>query len=189
MRRTPIVLTATVAGLAGVLAFHTSPAHLGALPVASDPTGNPTTGGGTSSNTPASTGNTPTGNGTASTTPKTTPNTTPKPAATTTTPKPTSSGTGLKTVDGPSVNYSFGVLSVAVTVNLTTRKITKVGIASLEDDGSPRSEMIDQQAIPVLEQEALQAQSANIQSVSGASFTSSGFQQSLQGALHTLGLA
>jgi uncharacterized protein with FMN-binding domain len=50
-----------------------------------------------------------------------------------------------------------------------------------------RSQSIDQQAIPLLEQEAMQAQSANIQGVSGASYTSAGFEQSLQAALHTLG--
>jgi uncharacterized protein with FMN-binding domain len=78
------------------------------------------------------------------------------------------------------------VLSVRVTVSGS--KITKVGIASLDDGGNPRSQFIDQQSIPMLEQQVMQAQSANIQGVSGASYTSAGFVQSLQGALHTLGL-
>jgi uncharacterized protein with FMN-binding domain len=180
MRRTPIVLTATVAGVAGVLAFHTSPSHLGTLPAASAPTDNPTAGNGTTGTGTGGNNNTTTGKGTKATSHKATPSAGTSSAST---------GSGTKTVNGPSVNYSFGVLSVSVTVNLSTHKIVKVGIASLEDDGSFRSEMIDQQAIPILEQEALQAQTANIQSVSGASFTSSGFQQSLQGALTTLGLA
>ena len=42
--------------------------------------------------------------------------------------------------------------------------------------------------ITILEQEALRAQSANIQGVSGASYTSAGFAQSLQSALHSLGM-
>jgi uncharacterized protein with FMN-binding domain len=63
-----------------------------------------------------------------------------------------------------------------------------VQIASLDDGGNFRSESIDQQSIPILEQEALQAQSANIQSVSGASYTSAGFEQSLQSALTELGI-
>jgi uncharacterized protein with FMN-binding domain len=88
-------------------------------------------------------------------------------------------------VDGPAVDYNFGVLSVSVTVS--GGRITKVGIASIDDGGMSRSQAIDQQAIPILEQEALQAQSANIQGVSGASYTSAGFEQSLQAALHTLG--
>lgn len=66
-------------------------------------------------------------------------------------------------------------------------KITNVTIAALDDGGNPRSQFIDQQSIPLLEQEAMSAQSANIQGVSGATYTSAGFQQSLQSALSTLG--
>ena len=40
----------------------------------------------------------------------------------------------------------------------------------------------------MLEQQALQAQSANIQGVSGASYTSAGFQESLQSALSKLNI-
>jgi len=76
------------------------------------------------------------------------------------------------------------VLSVSVTVSGT--KITKVGIASIDDGGNFRSQSIDQQSIPMLEQQALQAQSANIQGVSGASYTSAGFERSLQSALGQL---
>lgn len=83
------------------------------------------------------------------------------------------------------MNYNFGVLSVSVTVQGT--KITKVSIASLSDGGNYRSQSIDQASIPLLEQQALQVQSANIQGVSGASYTSAGFQLSLQDALKTLG--
>jgi uncharacterized protein with FMN-binding domain len=79
------------------------------------------------------------------------------------------------------------VLSVSVTAS--GKKITNVGIASIADGGNYRSESIDQQAIPILEQEALQAQSANIQGVSGASYTSAGFEQSLQAALSQLGIS
>jgi len=77
------------------------------------------------------------------------------------------------------------VLSVTVTV--TGKKITNVGIGSIDDGGNFRSQSIDQQSIPILEQEAVQAQSANIQGVSGASYTSVGFEQSLQSALSQLG--
>ena len=85
---------------------------------------------------------------------------------------------------GSAVNYSYGVMAVKVTVSGS--KILNVGIASIDDGGNPRSESIDQQAIPILEQEVMQAQNANIQGVSGASYTSAGFTQSLQSALHSL---
>jgi uncharacterized protein with FMN-binding domain len=84
------------------------------------------------------------------------------------------------------LNYNFGELAVKVTANGT--KITKVVVVSLNDGGNPRSQSIDSASIPILEQEAMAAQSANIQSVSGASYTSAGFAQSLQGALTQLGL-
>ena len=162
MRRTPIVVTATVAGLAGVLAFHTTPARLN--PLGLTPTPDPTASQPDSA---------------ASTSPASTPASTSNPAST----KPG----GTRTVDGPVVNYNYGNLSVSVTVSGS--KITKVGIASLDDFGVPRSEQIDQQSIPILEQEATAAQSADIQGVSGASYTSAGFERSLQAALRTLGLS
>jgi uncharacterized protein with FMN-binding domain len=66
-------------------------------------------------------------------------------------------------------------------------KLQNVAIASINDGGTFRSESIDQQAVPILERESIQAQSASIQGVSGASYTSAGFQQSLQSALSQLG--
>jgi uncharacterized protein with FMN-binding domain len=92
-----------------------------------------------------------------------------------------------RTATGPAVYYDYGTLSVRVTVS--GHKIAKVSIASLDDGRDPRSQFIDQQSIPLLEQEVMQAQSANIQGVSGASYTSAGFHQSLQGALSSLGFA
>lgn len=162
MRRAPIVITATVVGLAGVLAFHTRPAQL-SLPVVPAPGATRMPAPGTS---PSGTA------GRASASPA--PGKTGRPAGDTT-----------RSATGPGVNYSYGVMSVRVTVS--GAKILKVGLGTLDDGGNLRSESIDQQAIPILEHEVLQAQSASIQGVSGASFTSSGFEQSLQGALHALG--
>jgi uncharacterized protein with FMN-binding domain len=84
------------------------------------------------------------------------------------------------------VNYNYGILSVVV--KASGSKITNVTIASIDDGGNFRSQSIDQQSIPILEQQAMQAQSANIQGVSGASYTSAGFAQSLQSALSKLGV-
>ena len=171
MRRAPIVITATVAGLVGVLAFHTTPARLsaGTLPGVS----------GTSA--AAGSGGSPPGQGTSGS------GSPPSSPAAHARPKGTAHAQpgGTRTVAGPAVNYNYGVLSVSVTVSGS--KMTKVGIASIDDGGMQRSQLIDEQAIPILEQEAMQAQSASIQGVSGASYTSAGFQQSLQAALQTLG--
>jgi uncharacterized protein with FMN-binding domain len=73
-------------------------------------------------------------------------------------------------------------------VTVSGTRITNISIASINDGGNPRSAYIDQQSIPMLEQQALTAQSANIQGVSGASYTTAGFAQSLQSALSKLGM-
>jgi hypothetical protein len=169
MRRAPIVITATVVGLIGVLEFHTRPSAggIGTITAAGAAAAtSPASAGGNASSAGSSRG------GSGSSAP-------PRPGS-------TSPPAGTRTAVGPAVNYSWGVLSVSVTASGT--KITKVGIASLDDGGNPRSQYIDQQSIPLLEQQAMQVQSANIQGVSGASYTSAGFQQSLQGALQKLGL-
>jgi uncharacterized protein with FMN-binding domain len=170
VRRTPIVLGGTLAGLIGVLAFHTTPARSS---FATGP-GAATSPGPAAGASPAATSpSTASGGGpTAGASPK--PTAASQPAA------------ASRTTVGPSVNYNYGILSVRVTVS--GKKIVKVGIASLDDGGDPRSVSIDQQSIPILEQEVMQAQSANIQGVSGASYTSAGFVQSLQSALHSLGM-
>ena len=49
--------------------------------------------------------------------------------------------------------------------------------------GSGRDQEINSYAIPILQQETVAAQSAQIDAVSGASYTSAGYQQSLQSAL------
>lgn len=159
------MITATAVGLIGVLEFHTHPAAVGAGTI-------PAAGAAATASPAATARSRASSNGSG----------TPRPGST-----PSRSGTGgTRTATGPAVNYSWGVLSVSVTASGT--KIVKVGIASLDDGGNPRSQFIDQQSIPMLEQQAVAAQSANIQGVSGASYTSAGFAQSLQGALHKLGL-
>jgi uncharacterized protein with FMN-binding domain len=158
MRRAPIVLAATVAGVAAVLSFHTKSAQLtlGSPTRAAAPMAPPTTS-------------------VASGPPPHTP----------TTAVPTTAAPTTKTAAGVAVNYNYGILSVQATVS--GGRLTNVTIASIDDGGNFRSQSIDQQSIPILEQQALQAQSARIQGVSGASYTSAGFEQSLQSALTQLG--
>jgi uncharacterized protein with FMN-binding domain len=75
-----------------------------------------------------------------------------------------------------------------VKVTASGNKITNVTIGTLSDGGNSRSQSIDSYSIPQLTSQAMAAQSANIQGVSGASYTSAGFKQSLQGALTALGI-
>lgn len=92
------------------------------------------------------------------------------------------SGASLKdgTFTGKSVQTPYGDIQVAVTVS--GGKITDVTTPTLQAyDG--RSQRINSQAAPMLKQEVLQAQSANVNMISGATFTSQGYLTSLQSAL------
>ena len=72
--------------------------------------------------------------------------------------------------------------SVQVEVTISGGKITNVKFLQYPDTHAT-SVVINQQAMPYLEQEAIHAQSANVQLISGATFTSQAFQQSLSSAL------
>lgn len=183
MRRSGLVFSGTMVGLVGLLGYRAMAPSSLAFSVAPPATGSATTTtlGGSTTTSPPST--------TTSTTPRTvtstttrTSTTTPPTTTTTTTAPPTAS----RTATGSLVDYSYGILSVKVTV--TGSKIVKVSIASINDGGNYLSQSIDSRSIPQLEQQALAVQSASIQGVSGASYTSAGFAQSLQSALGKLGL-
>lgn len=93
----------------------------------------------------------------------------------------TASGTFL----GAVAQTRYGPVQVRIVVSDGT--ITDVTAPQLTGaDG--RSVAISAQAAPVLRQEALQAQSAQIQAVSGATFTSEGYTTSLQSAIDQAGL-
>ena len=130
MRRSPLVLAGTVAGTAGVLAFH---AHASPVPTATA----------------------------------------------------TRSGSGSSgTATGDAVDTRYGPAQVKVTV--ADGKITSIEAVQLQGN-DPRSVQISSSAEPVLQQEALAAQSADIDVVSGATYTSESYAQSLQSALDKLG--
>jgi uncharacterized protein with FMN-binding domain len=94
----------------------------------------------------------------------------------------TGSTTGAKdgTYTGSSVSTRFGTVQVRVTVS--GGKITDVTPLQLTDAGG-RSVQISNYAAPILRTEVLAAQSAKVNSVSGATYTSTGYLTSLQSAL------
>ena len=87
---------------------------------------------------------------------------------------------GGKVVTGEVINGPYGPSQVAIT--LSGGKITKVTVLQHTDDGE-NSQQIDGNALPKLTAETLTAQSAKIDAVSGASYTSAGYIKSLQSAL------
>jgi uncharacterized protein with FMN-binding domain len=149
MQRSPIVIAATIAGTAGVLAFH---------PHAETQTATAST---------------------ASTTRTATATATPSGSAGST------SGSGASgTATGDAVDTRYGSAQVRVTVK--NGKITNIEALELQGN-DPRSLEISSSAEPILKQEALTKQSADIDAVSGATYTSGSYDQSLQSALDKLG--
>jgi uncharacterized protein with FMN-binding domain len=84
---------------------------------------------------------------------------------------------------GPSERYGYGVLAVKVTER--DGRIVNLNVVGLQTS-EPFSASIAQRAIPVLRGEVLEAQSANVATVSGATYTSEAYLLSLQAALDRL---
>ena len=97
---------------------------------------------------------------------------------------PTASPTAINgTFTGPSVFVNYGNVQVKITV--VNGRITDA-VAVVAPSG--RNDRWTNMAVPILKQQTLKAQSANIQGASGASYTSYGWYTSLQGALAQAGL-
>ena len=163
-RRTPMVVLGTLIGLVAIGSFRASPAALSMTTTAPAPTSVTATSRNTSTSTNHST-------------------TTPSSAAKSSS---TAAPSAVRSQTGSTVNYNYGTLAVSVTVQGKT--ITNISVPSLNDGGNSYSQSLDSMSIPILTKEAMAAQSASIQSVSGASYTSAGFIQSLQSALTALGI-
>lgn len=168
MRRAIIATAGTVVGLVALLDYKSSgtirPSHVavnGGSPAAAPPSTAPGTT--ITRPTPGTTGATPTAPATPSTT---------SPAA--------SSGQYA----GTDVVYRYGDIVVQITV--ANGRITNISTPQ-ESARDERSQFINGQAIPILTSEALAAQSLQFDVVSGATFTSDAFAQSLQSALTKAG--
>jgi len=96
-----------------------------------------------------------------------------------------STATGTKTVTGETAQTRWGPVQVKITVK--NGKITDVTAVQSPSD-NPRDQEINSYALPELRREVLAAQSASIDTVSGATYTSDGYRQSLQSALDSAGL-
>lgn len=162
MKRVVASVLGTVAGLVALLSFksHNHPLHAaGALPSAGVPATAGTPGAAATSAPPAN-----------------------RPAGTSARP----AGTGsARTVMGNAEQTQYGIVQVQVTV--TGTHIDNVSFVQLQAfDG--RSQEINSEAAPILLQETIAAQSSHIDAVSGATYTSDGYVQSLQSALDQVGI-
>lgn len=190
MRRALLTIGGTVAGLAALLSFKTHP--LGALASTAPPA---PAAGSSSATRPAAQGigsvnGTGQGGATAKQGSTARPGSTAKPAGTTgrgsgATGSGGNAASSTRTVTGSVASTQYGPMQVAVTV--AGKRITKVTVLQQTSDGAESSQ-IDAMAIPQLKSETLTAQSAHIDAVSGATYTSSGYKQSLQSALDKAGV-
>lgn len=88
-------------------------------------------------------------------------------------------------VSGSVVQTRYGPVQVQLSVS--GGEVTAASVLQYPS-GDPRSSQISGYALPVLTDETVSAQSASIDMVSGATFTSTGYVQSLQSALDQAGL-
>jgi uncharacterized protein with FMN-binding domain len=183
MKRALLIAGGTVGGLGAVLAI--TPPQLGstsAINIAGAPTAGASSG--TAEVTPASSSS-----ATAVATKSARPAVTKKAgaaASSAATTAPTAAATTAAingTFTGPSVNVNYGNVQVKITV--VNGRITDA-VAVKAPAG--RNDRWTNMAVPILKEQTLAAQSANIQGASGASYTSYGWHTSLQGALAQAGL-
>ena len=164
MRRITAGLAATTAGIALVIGVKASSASAPRSALAASgqalrgPQGTPEAGASPGSASPGTTGTGTTGTG-----------------------QQKASTTGSYT--GSTVDTRYGPVQVRAVVK--AGKLTNVVVLQQTDGG--RSSQIDSYALPILTTEALKAQSADIDVVSGATYTSQGYAQSLQAALDAAG--
>jgi len=167
VRKIVVALMGTVSGLIMLFSYHTSLGGGGTVALAPIGTGTSTTTGSSgattdgsgsgSSSSPGSGSSSSSGSGGSG-----------------------SSGSGTTTVTGDTAQTQWGPVQVQITVSSgTITDVTAVQYPS----GNGRDQEINSYALPVLAQEAVAAQSANIDHVSGATVTSDGYVQSLQSAL------
>ena len=88
-----------------------------------------------------------------------------------------------RTASGVVEQYGYGELSVTVAVR--GNQITGVSVPLLRT-AEPYSQQLAQQVIPMLRAEVLAVHSARIHGVSGATYTSAAYAQSIQSALDKL---
>jgi uncharacterized protein with FMN-binding domain len=97
---------------------------------------------------------------------------------------PPATGT-TQTVTGQVADTRWGPVQVQLTVS--GHRITDVAVVQYPN-GNRRDQEINSQALPILVQETIAAQNANIDMVGGATVTSDGYLRSLQSALDKAGL-
>ena len=180
MKRVIVAVAGTITGLVMLLSFKTR----GASPPASVATGAAGTTG-TTGTTNAAAGDSQSAGGTSAAGSSSAPGSAASsPAASSGTSPTVASGT--RTVTGNPISTRYGPVEVQITVsNGQVAQVTALEYPT----ATRRDQQINAYAIPALNQEALAAKSYKIDMISGATYTSVGYIDSLQSALNKAGLA
>lgn len=160
MRRAPIVLIATVLGTAGVLLF--KPLSTTSVASATSADTGASSSGSAATSPPSSGASASSGSSSGS----------------------SSSGAADGTYTGEAETTRFGTTQVKVTIS--GGKITEITTVQLNQN-EPRSVQISQSAVPTLRSEVLSKQTAAVDTVSGATYTTAQYEASLQSALDSAG--
>ena len=186
MKRALLIAGGTVGGLGAVLAI--TPPQLGSSSSINIAGGSAI--GATSASTSASASSSPSTQVTKSSKPVATKKATAQAttqASATPTADPTTAAPAPAAINGkftgPSVNVNYGNVQVQITV-VNGRITDAVAVKA----PSGKNDRYTNMAVPILKQQTLAAQSANIKGASGASYTSYGWFTSLQGAMAQAGL-
>ena len=159
MRRITLWLLSTVSALVLLFSYHTSTSSATSTSiVAQSGTGTGTTSGSGSPDSGSSSGDSGSPSGGSG----------------------SSSAAAAKTYTGDAVSTRFGDVQVEITVK--DGKITKSAVLQVPWNNGKDQE-INSYAVPILNSETVDAQSANIDMVSGATYTSNGYIGSLQSAI------
>lgn len=95
-----------------------------------------------------------------------------------------SSSAGARTATGDAMSTRYGPAQVRITVS--AGKVVKVEAVQLQN-ADRKSQEISSYAAPLLQQSALSKQTAAVDAVSGATYTSLSYEASLQSALDKVG--
>ena len=181
MKRIIYAILATISGLVLMFSYRTS---LEVVTPSSEPAATTTTssGSGTASSGSSSSGSTSSESTTGSTgsTDSTSSGSTTDSTTDSTTTTTTSTGLTDGTYTGDSVNTRFGPVQVQLTI--AGGQISDVQVIDYPNSNG-RDRQINERAIPQLVSETIQAQSSQVNMVSGATYTSNGYVTSLQSAL------
>ena len=176
MKRALAVSAGTLAGLAAVLALNPDPAvstvAAGAVTTDSGTSSDGATSGGTTTDGSTSSGGSATDGSTS--------------GGDTSSGGSSSSASGTYTGDLVDIGHNYGDIQVQIT--LSSGQITDITTTAVPQNDH-RSAQISDYAVPELVSQALAAQSADIAGLSGATFTSVGFAESLRSAMVQAGLA